>query len=144
MISGGTVVNAVAASCTFGVNFRFSDKAQEAQIQELVRRVAETVHVPGCTCTVEQTGHRIAMEETARNYALLDTMNDIYETNGMSRLAPRKVNGGADSAEVTAAGIPCVDSLGVVGGKIHSRDEYAVMTSLCDSAKRIAAGVCCM
>ncbi|MBQ9968703.1 MAG: M20/M25/M40 family metallo-hydrolase [Oscillospiraceae bacterium] len=144
VISGGTVVNAVAASCTFGVNFRFSDKAQEAQIQELVRRVAETVHVPGCTCTVEQTGHRIAMEETARNYALLDTMNDIYETNGMSRLAPRKVNGGADSAEVTAAGIPCVDSLGVVGGKIHSRDEYAVMTSLCDSAKRIAAVVCCM
>lgn len=144
VIEGGTVVNAVAASCTFGVNFRFSNGEQEAQIQELVRRVAETVYVPGCSCTVEQTGHRIAMEETERNYALLDAMNAIYEENGMSRLAPRKVNGGADSAEVTAAGIPCVDSLGVVGGKIHSKDEFGVLTSLKDSAKRIAAVIYCI
>ena len=139
VIEGGTVVNAVPASCTFGVNFRFVNSGQLAQIEETVRRVAEKVFVPGCTCTVEQTGHRIAMEETPRNYALLDTMNAIYEANGMSRLAPRKVNGGADSAEVTAAGIPCVDSLGVVGGKIHSKDEYAVCDSLRESAKRIAA-----
>lgn len=139
VIQGGTVVNAVPASCSFGVNFRFVNGEQEAQIQDLVRRVAERVHVPGCTCTVERTGHRIAMEETDRNYALLDTMNEIYAANGMTRLAPRKVNGGADSAEVTAAKIPCVDSLGVVGGKIHSKDEYAVLSSLAESAKRIAA-----
>ena len=84
------------------------------------------------------------MELTERNEKLLETMNGIYEANGMSRLQPRKVNGGADSADVTVAGIPCVDSIGVVGGKIHSRDEYAVMASLKDAAKRAAAVAYCI
>lgn len=141
VIEGGTVVNAVPASCTFGVNFRFVNSAQLAQIEETVRRVAEKVFVPGCTCTVEQTGHRIAMEETPRNYALLDTMNAIYAANGMTRLEPRKVNGGSDAADATVAGIPCVDSLGVAGGKIHSREEYGVLESLKEAAKRIAVVV---
>lgn len=39
-------------------------------------------------------------------------------------------------------GIPCIDSLGVRGGGIHSADEYGEICSLCESAKRIAAVIC--
>lgn len=144
VICGGTVVNAVPASCAFEVNFRFAAMEQVGQIEELVSRVAQTVYVPGCTCTVEQTGFRVAMELVERNERLLEKMNEIYEANGMTRLQPRRVNGGADSADVTVAGIPCVDSIGVVGGKIHSKDEYAVMESLKEAAKRAAAVAYCI
>ena len=141
VISGGTVPNAVAASCEFLANFRFADMQQLEQIEELVRRVAETVYVPGCTCMVEKTGSRPAMEWVPRNEALLNAMNKIFRENGMTELVARRVNGGADSAEVTLAGIPCVDSLGVVGGRIHSREEFGVQRSLAEQAKRVAAVV---
>ena len=144
VIHGGTVANSVAASCEFYANFRYVDAQQLAQIEQLVRRVAETVHVPGCTCTVERVGLRAAMEPVERNYALLETMNRIYEANGMTRLEPRRVNGGSDAADATVAGIPCVDSLGVVGGKIHSAEEFGVLESLKDAAKRLAVVAYCI
>ena len=144
VISGGTVVNAVPEKCSFDVNFRFFTMEQFAEIEKLVKTVAETVYVPGCTCALTQTSFRVPMEETERNYKLLDTMNQIFEQNGMPRLIPRKVNGGADSADVTMAGIPCVDSIGVVGGRIHSKEEYGVKESLKMSARRIAAVVSCI
>ncbi len=46
--------------------------------------------------------------------------------------------GGSDAAEVTVAGIPCVDSIGVAGDKIHTHDEYGRLSSLAEAAKRIA------
>ena len=144
VISGGTVVNTVPETCSFDVNFRFFTMEQYAQVEKLVRTVADTVYVPGCTCVLTQTSFRVPMEERERNYKLLDAMNDIFEENGLSRLEPRKVNGGADSADVTMAGIPCLDSLGVVGGRIHAKEEYGVKESLKESAKQIAAVTYCI
>ena len=52
--------------------------------------------------------------------------------------------GGADSAEVTEYGIPCLDGFGVEGGAIHSRDEWAYLSSLSEAAKRMAAVAYCI
>lgn len=142
VIAGGTVANAVPEECEFTVNFRFADMSQFEQIKQLVQTVVNTVHVPGCSCTTEITSFRPAMEPVERNYRLLEKMNEIFISAGMTALEPRKVNGGADSAEVTQAGIPCVDSIGVVGGRIHSKEEYAVMESLKEQAKRVAIVAC--
>jgi len=142
VISGGTVPNSVPAACEFTVNFRFADGKQYEAIEQLVKTVAETVYVPGCSCVVERTSFRPAMEPVERNYRLLERINEIFLSAGMTAFEPRKVNGGADSAEVTQAGIPCVDSLGVIGGRIHSREEFGVLESLREQAKRVAAVVC--
>lgn len=40
---------------------------------------------------------------------------------------------------MTAYKIPALDSFGVVGGKIHSKDEFAYVDSLALSAKMQAA-----
>lgn len=144
VISGGTVVNAVPEKCSFDVNFRFFTMEQYAQVESLVKAVADTVYVPGCSCRLTQTSFRVPMEPVERNYKLLDTMNEIYEQNGMSRLIPRKVLGGSDAADVTMAGIACVDSIGVVGGKIHAKGEFAVMESLKEAAKRVACVAYCI
>ena len=144
VINGGTVVNSVPAECKFLVNFRYVNASQYEAIEALVRRVADTVYVPGCSCSVEQTSMRVAMEPVQRNYDLLQAMNDIYEANGMSPLEPRKVTGGSDAADATVAGIPSVDSLGVAGGKIHAREEYGVLESLREGAKRVAIVACCI
>ena len=111
---------------------------------EYVNRVASTVHVPGCSCEIEVEHVRVAMEWADKNLRLFDEMNKIFEENGLPILKAVKTNGGSDAADVTEAGIPCIDSIGTRGGKIHSKDEFAYIDSLAESAKMIAATVYCI
>lgn len=119
----------------------FATEEQRLWIADFVQQVAAQTHVAGCTCRVEQTGSRLAMEDNPRNRALLERMNAIYRQVGLSTLPMSRRPGGSDAAEVTAAGIPCVDNMGAAGDRIHSTDEYAYLASLKENAKRIAAVV---
>jgi len=144
VISGGTVANTVPDRCEFTANIRFSDEKQCEEAMAYVKKVAETVYVEGCSCEVEIEHVRVAMEYTEMNLSLFDSMNRIFEENGLPTHVAVKTNGGSDAADVTAYGIPCVDSIGVRGGKIHSKDEFAYLDSLNESAKMIAATVYCI
>lgn len=142
VISGGTTPNTVPAACEFRANVRFATEEQLEWVRAHVKEVAARVYVPGCVTTVTETGGRPAMEYAAQNYALLDRLNEIYAENGLPvlQVADRRL-GGSDAAYVTLAGIPCIDSLGVVGKAIHSKDESAELRSLLDAAKRLAVAV---
>ena len=144
LISGGTAPNSVPHQCEFVVNFRYVTKEQACTVEEAVQKIAATVYVPGCNCTVEKISSRVAMEWTEQNQTLMEKMNCIFEKNSLPVLKAKKLPGGSDAADVTAAGIPCVDNLGIVGGKIHSKDEYGLMESLKDAAKRAAAVAYCI
>lgn len=139
IVSGGTVVNTVAGHCSFSVNFRYATQEQQAWIENYVKELAATVHVPGCTCTVEKISMRVSMEWNEKNENLVNELNRIFEENGLPVLTPRRVKGGADSADTTVYGIPSVDSLGVRGGGSHSIKEFAWLESLPDAAKRLVA-----
>ena len=82
---------------------------------------------------------RVPMELCERNQELLARANEGFLANGLSPLALGHRNGGSDAADVTAFGIPCIDSLGVGGERAHSAEEYGIISSLAESAKRIAA-----
>ena len=144
MIEGGKVLNTVPAHCSFSINVRFADSEQLAWIENHVREVAERVYVPGTHTTVTKIGFRIAMEYAERNYQLLDAMNRIFEENGLTALKAYKGKGGSDAADVTASGTPCIDSIGVKGGYVHSPQEYSYIASLAESAKRVASVVYCI
>ena len=139
VIKGGTVPNTVAGSCEFKANVRFASMEQYEWICDHVQKLAAVEHVKGCTCTVFHKGYRVMMEDCERNRVLLDTMNRIFEQTGLPCLKAAMRKGGSDAADVTVYGIPCVDSLGVEGGKIHTAHEYAKLESLRSSAKRVAA-----
>lgn len=141
VIDGGSVPNTVAGKCEFLANVRFATAEQLEWVKEYAQRVADTVHIKGCSCTVEVYGSRLAMERSERNIQLLDRMNGIFTECGLSTLEGVRSRGGSDAAEMTCAGVPCVDSLGVEGGTYHSVNEYAVVSSLAEYAKRMAAVV---
>lgn len=139
IVNGGSVVNTIPGKCVFAVNFRYATKEQYAWIENFVKELADTVHVRGCKCRVEQTEMRVAMELKERNLKILKKVNEIFEENGLPRLKHRTVRGGSDGADVSTYGIPCLDSLGTVGGGSHSINEYAELSSLAEAAKRIVA-----
>lgn len=144
VIQGGTVANTVAAECSFLADIRFADQEQAEEAIRTVEAVAAESFVPGCTCDLEKVSDRPAMPLNDRNIKLLETINGIYEANGMTRLTGRMAMGGSDAAYTTLAGIPTLDNLGVYGHDIHSIHERAEIQSLKESAKRMAIVAYCI
>ena len=138
IIKGGKSQNSVPGKCEFYVDVRFNTKEEYKDAVKRIEKIANTVYVEGCSCELIQTSLRNAMELNDRNLALFNRTNELFEQNGLSALAIGKRNGGSDAADVTAYGIPCLDSLGVCGEHAHSTREYANIPSLSESAKRIA------
>ena len=143
-IKGGSVVNTVPGSCEFKANVRYATKEQYDWICEYAQKVADTVYVEGCKCTVTHGKGRPPMERSEKNLALLARSNEIYAENGLPTLAANKSKGGSDAAYATIYDIPCIDSIGVEGSDIHSPGECAKLASLAESAKRIASVVYCI
>ena len=138
-ITGGSVPNTVAGSCEFKVNVRYKNSDERAWIDEHLRNIAKTEHVKGCKCDIEIVTTRLAMEFTERNVKFLEMINRSLEGTGYPILKGAFRKGGSDAAEITSAGIPCIDSIGVSGGGIHSLKEFADIDSLKFSAGRIAS-----
>lgn len=138
-ISGGSVPNTVAGSCEFKVNVRYKNANERRWIDEHLRSIAKTEHVKGCKCDIEIVTTRLAMEYTERNVAFLEKINSALIKSRYPTLKGAFRKGGSDAAEITSAGIPCIDSIGVSGGGIHSANEFADIDSLKFSAGRIAS-----
>lgn len=137
-IIGGTTSNTVAGKCEFKIDVRFNTKQEYDDAIKRIEQIANTVYVEGCHCEVIQTNLRSAMELNDKNLALFYKANELFKRNGLSTLDIGKRNGGSDAADVSAFGIPCLDSLGVGGERAHSLEEYGKIPTLAESAKRIA------
>ena len=138
LISGGSTPNSVPDKCTFMADFRYSNNEHLETIQRILNTVSTTEYVPGCSSTYAQFSYRVAMPVVQRNLDLLDRVNEILESADMRTLAPVALGGGSDAADVTAAGIPCLDGMGPEGGGVHSLREFAVLASLPASTKQLA------
>lgn len=138
IIKGGTKSNTVAAECKFDADIRFADLEQLKEIKKVVEEVANTTEIDGCSCVLEEVSYRPAMFFSQKNRDLLDKMNEIYVSCGMPELTAVSGTGGSDAAYTTEKGIPTVDSIGVWGGYIHSKEEFGFLSSLSQAAKRLA------
>ena len=139
VIKGGTTVNTVPNQCEFKVNVRFATAEQKDFICGFMQSLADKTYIEGCKTTLTQASFRVAMELTDKNKQLLNDFNSCLEKCGIPTLTASKRTGGSDAADVTAYGIPCIDSIGVRGDKIHSAKEFAYIDSLNQSAKRLIA-----
>ena len=142
VILGGTKINTVPEKCTFKVDFRFSSSEEFLMVQSIAKKVADTAYVEGTTCELVLETVRDAMELTDANLKLLEKVNEIFENINLPVLTIRESGGGSDASYTTQCGIPTLDSLGVASKNIHSKDEYTLISTLTESAKRLAA-ICC-
>ena len=139
VIEGGTTPNTVPGSCTFKVDVRFATNEEYEEAKRIVKNVADMNYVKGCKTEVSQMSMRTAMELNEKNTELLDKINRIFAANGLSTLEIGERRGGSDASNVSSYGIPCIDSIGIGGERAHSVEEYAILSSLPESAKRISS-----
>ena len=138
-INGGTTPNTVPDMCQFEIDARFNDEKEYQEVDKYIKAVASKTYVKDTKTTLIEAGKRIAMDHKDFNDVLVDKVNDIYKECGLKVLKQRKANGGSDAAYTNEANIPTIDSIGVEGGYIHSKKEFAYLVSLKESAKRIAS-----
>lgn len=144
IISGGSTPNTVPESCTFIADIRYVNDAQQQTAQDKIDQLCRTAFIPGCSATWELMSYRVSMTLCQRNLDLLAAVNEIFAQEGLNILEAGKSFGGADAADATAAGIPCLDCLGVWGGNNHSRDEFSYLNSLAESAKFLGTITYCI
>jgi len=61
--------------------------------------------------------------------AIARRATDIYAELGR-KLTLESTGGAADASLIFAAGVPTLDGLGIVGGGIHTAEEYAEVDSI--------------
>ncbi|MBR4863746.1 MAG: M20/M25/M40 family metallo-hydrolase [Oscillospiraceae bacterium] len=137
MISGGTTPNTVPGECTFVADFRCGTDEERQTAIDAANRVCATEYVPGCSATWEQMSYRVAMPLVDRNLELLNKVNSILESAGLTTLEVAFAQGGSDANDATAHGIPAIDNLGIWGGNVHSNAEFAQLDSLTPCTKRM-------
>lgn len=138
IINGGTKHNIIPGECKIVANVRFSKMSQLDEFMKAAEKICEDIHVPGCSCKMVMPRMRPAMELCDRNIELVNKMNTIWRENGFDEVKYVSNPGGSDAANVSHSGVPTVDGMGNLGGRVHTPDEYGVISSLAEYAKRLA------
>lgn len=136
---GGVTPNTVAEKCTLLADIRYMTAEQLETVKARVQEIADKVYVEGCRTELSIKSYRTNMEKCERNDRLAEKINNALEECGLPPLIPSVSKGGSDAADMTAYGIPTVDSIALAGGYAHSNKEYAFIHTLPSSAKRLAA-----
>jgi glutamate carboxypeptidase len=141
VIEGGTVPNAVPGYAKIFVDVRYQNPALLPDIQRQLQEVAAKTYVRDTTTTVVQTPGIAPMQTTDGVRDLFEVVKKTYAEFGLGTPYSKYVGGGSDSAYSVIAGVPTVCSMGVKGGRNHSPEEFAIVETLFERAKLLAACV---
>ena len=133
-ISGGTKRNVVPARAEAWVDLRYDDAATGREVRSQLEEIAGQVLTAGTSTTLWGTLHRPPKPATAATDALLDAHRDTATDLGLALPEPVHAGGGTDGSILAAAGLPTLDSLGVVGEGAHTKHEAARLGSLVERA----------
>lgn len=141
VIEGGTVPNATPDYAKIVIDVRFVDENGISKFTKQLEDIAAKTYVTGTTTTLTSGASFKPMRTTEGVKRLFTLVKDTYAENDFGTPYEKMVGGGADSAYSVIAGVPTVCAMGVKGGRNHSPEEYAVVETLFERAKLLAACV---
>ena len=142
VISGGSAGNVIPDTCSFIVDIRVQHVADMEPARQWVQEVGQTSYLGGTTTTVTPLSVRPPMEKLPETMALFDGLLKVSRKYGLGELVAVESGGGADSAYTQMAGVPSICALGAVGALFHTNKEYALISSVHQRTKLLAAYLC--
>ena len=137
-IDGGAAVNVVPDLAIIRLNIRVADQPEaDWAITEVQRLVAEFDQRHRLAARLYGGFHCPPKPVDETTQQLLDQVIACGASLGQ-QFTSRPTGGVCDGNKLAAAGLPCVDTLGVRGGGIHSPAEYLLVKSLTERAKLTA------
>ncbi len=123
-IAGGGPLNVVADNAVVRFNVRVPDKAASDWIEAAVREIAAEPPFSGLTLDLHGGMTRAPKPMDASQSALFEAVRETGALLGQT-IAWKPSGGVCEGNNLHAAGLPNIDTLGVVGGDIHSDQEFA-------------------
>lgn len=140
-IAGGGPLNVVADNAVVRFNVRVPDALASAWISEAVRDIASEPPFSGLTLDLHGGMTRAPKPMDASQTALFEAVRETGALLGQT-LAWKPSGGVCEGNNLHAAGLPNIDTLGVLGGDIHSDQEFAWPASFVERAQLSALILC--
>ena len=140
-IAGGGPLNVVAENAVVRFNVRVPDAQAAAWISETVSRIAAEPPFPGLTLDLHGGMTRAPKPMDASQTALFEAVRDTGALLGQT-IAWKPSGGVCEGNNLHAAGLPNIDTLGVLGGDIHSDQEFAWPASFVERTQLSALILC--
>nr|WP_070959481.1 hydrolase [Hyphomonas sp. Mor2] len=134
-IDGGSAVNIVPdlAIVRFGARAPDAEAAAWAT-REVEKLLEEALGRDGISGHVHGGFYRPPKPRNAAQDALFNAVSETGKAIGLE-LEFVDTGGVCEGNNIFAAGVPNVDTLGVMGGRIHSSEEYVIMSSFVERAQ---------
>jgi glutamate carboxypeptidase len=129
-VRGGTKRNIVPDEAEAWIDLRYDDPETGVEVRDELLRIADEVEVEGTRTSLWGRLHRPPKLPTERVEALLEAHADAAADLGWPVPAPVHAGGGTDGSLMGHVDLPTLDSMGVVGGRAHTREEYVHLESL--------------
>jgi len=140
LIGGGQTVNTVAPSAWCEIDLRYVKTKDRDQAVAAIREIAETCSVAGAKSSFTIKGEFLPLEQTPEAKALFDLYEAAASVAGFS-VSAEFTGGCADSGYTAAQGCPTLCSVGPVGGKAHTPDEFLEIDTMVPCAQALALSV---
>ena len=140
-IAGGGPLNVVADNAVVRFNVRVPDAAAADWIEAAVRQIAAEPPFPGLTLDLNGGMTRAPKPMDASQTALFEAVRETGALLGQT-IAWKPSGGVCEGNNLHAAGLPNIDTLGVLGGDIHSDQEFAWPASFVERAQLSALILC--
>ena len=140
-ISGGGPLNVVADNAVVRFNVRVPDTQASTWIADAVAGIAAEPPFPGLTLDLHGGMTRAPKPMDASQTALFEAVRHTGALLGQT-LAWKPSGGVCEGNNLHAAGLPNIDTLGVLGGDIHSDQEFAWPDSFVERAQLSALILC--
>ncbi len=133
-LDGGGAVNIVPDLAVVRFGARAPDAAAAAWAQgEVEQLLARAMARDGISGHLHGGFYRPPKPRNAAQQAMFDAVAGTGRALGLE-LQFQDTGGVCEGNNIFAAGVPNVDTLGVVGGRIHSSEEYVVTSSFAERA----------
>lgn len=132
-IQGGGPVNVVPDLAVCHLNIRTVEPGDIIQVQARMEEIIGTVHSEGIELSLHMQNARPPKVFDEKNQQLFERIKQSAKEEGVE-LGFRASGGASDGNLLSAQGLPVIDSLGVVGGNIHTKGEYMMINSLSERA----------
>jgi glutamate carboxypeptidase len=147
-VRGGGVINIVPDHAEAEMHARIGRGEQREALLDFLESLAAPIRGrEGYAVTIESTFDRPPKVVGPGEEAAFAEVNHAARDLGLPRIEWLDAGGGSDGNLLAAAGLPCLDGMGPVGGHMHSDREYVLLPSLVQRAQvaalllhRLAAG----
>jgi glutamate carboxypeptidase len=140
LIGGGQTVNTVAPSAWCEIDLRFVKMADRDEAVARIRKICETSSLTGAVSSFTIKGEFLPLEQTPESQALYGLYSAAAHDAGFS-VGAEFTGGCADSGFTAAQGCPTLCSIGPVGGKAHTPDEFLEVATMVPCAQALALSV---